>query len=102
MPTVSEYVEMLTTAVQNPDKLPEMLLAIRQGIETDIPTIDTLKGELSTRDARIAELQQANVNLYLQVGHNNEQQDDGGDERSEEANPEEALDTFIKEEFGVE
>lgn len=102
MPTVSEYVEMLTTAVQNADKLPEMLLAIRQGIEADIPTIDSLKGELSARDARIAELQQANVNLYLQVGHNNEKSDDEGAEQTAEVTADEALDTFIKEEFGVE
>lgn len=63
--TYTEYEKGLTDALSNPDTALTAIRPILDELKGDIENLDTLKGQVETQEARIRDLQDTNLKLFL-------------------------------------
>ena len=63
--TYTEYEKGLTDALSNPDTALTAIKPILDELKGDIESLDTLKGQVETQEARIRDLQDTNLKLFL-------------------------------------
>lgn len=63
--TYKEYESALNGIVQNPDTAPTAVQALLQEIKTDTDALATAINGISERDARIRDLQDTNIKLFM-------------------------------------
>ena len=66
--TYDEYKTAIDTAVSNPDTGLAGLPSVLENLKTDLGSIETLNTTISEKDAKIRELQDTNMKLYMQIG----------------------------------
>lgn len=63
--TYQEYEAALNGIVQNPDTAPTAVQSLLQEIKTDTDALATAINGISERDARIRDLQDTNIKLFM-------------------------------------
>lgn len=63
--TYKEYETALNGIVQNPDTAPTAVQSLLQEIKTDTEALATAINGISERDARIRDLQDTNIKLFM-------------------------------------
>lgn len=63
--TYKEYESALNGIVQNPDTAPTAVQSLLQEIKTDTEALATAINGISERDARIRDLQDTNIKLFM-------------------------------------
>lgn len=63
--TYKEYETALNGIVQNPDTAPTAVQSLLQEIKTDTDALATAINGISERDARIRDLQDTNIKLFM-------------------------------------
>ena len=86
--TYQEYEAALNGVVQNPDTAPTAVQAILQEIKTDADALATAINGISERDARIRDLQNTNIKLFMSQS--------GAPENDPEPEPEMSFEELLK------
>jgi len=63
--TYAEYEKGLTDVISNPDTALTAIKPLLDELKGDIESLDTLKGQVETQEARIRDLQDTNLKLFL-------------------------------------
>ncbi len=66
--TYDEYKTAINSALADPDKGIAAMPNVLENLKTDLASIDTLNTSISEKDAKIRELQDTNMKLYMQIG----------------------------------
>lgn len=82
--TIEEYREKINAAVSNPDRIPMIATELLEGITNDLTALDSMLKLKAENEARIAELQTINQQLFIRSTAPAEQIES-------EATPEDAL-----------
>ena len=95
--TYKEYESALNGIVQNPDTAPTAVQSLLQEIKTDTEALATAINGISERDARIRDLQDTNIKLFMSQSSAPE----NDPEPEPEMTFEELLKSKIVEEYGT-
>lgn len=68
--TLEEYTTRIDEMISNPDTAAAIAADIKAGLTEDLATKDSLEQGISDRDARIKDLQETNIKLYMSIGKN--------------------------------
>ena len=63
--TYSEYEQKFTEVMSNPDTALTAIKPVLDELKGDIESLDALKGQVETQEARIRDLQDTNLKLFL-------------------------------------
>ena len=86
--TYQEYEAALMGIVQNPDTAPTAVQSLLQEIKTDTDALATAINGISERDARIRDLQDTNIKLFMSQS--------GAPENDPEPEPEMTFEELLK------
>lgn len=88
-----DYEAKLTGVVTNPESAPVAVQEILAELKSDAATMESMAAEISSKDAKIRELQDTNTRLFLQqTGNDSEDKP----EDWSELEGDEALEAFIE------
>lgn len=89
--TYSEYEKLISESLSNADKAPANMKAVLDALQTDTTTITTQTEKIKEQDARIRDLQDTNMKLFLSQTSTHAKED----EPEEELTGDDALNDFI-------
>lgn len=92
--TYQEYEAALNGIVQNPDTAPTAVQSLLQEIKTDTDALATAINGISERDARIRDLQDTNIKLFMSQS--------GAPENDPEPEPEMTFEELLKSKMEAE
>lgn len=92
--TYQEYEAALNGIVQNPDTAPTAVQSLLQEIKTDTDALATAINGISERDARIRDLQNTNIKLFMSQS--------GAPENDPEPEPEMTFEELLKSKMEAE
>lgn len=88
--TYEEYKKGFTDAISNPDTALTAIVPLFDELKSDLENMTTLKADVEAKDARIRDLQDTNLKLFL--SQTAPDQDKKGEEKSEAV---QAVDIFF-------
>lgn len=94
--TFEEYEKSLNEVLQNPDTALANISGIMENLKTDLTNMSTLLSEKESLEARIKDLQDTNMKLYLSM---NNGAPTSTEEEEEPAEGPAVIDEFISEVF---
>lgn len=89
--TYEEYKKGLTDALSNPDTALTSIEPLLESLKGDIESMETLKTKVETQDARIRDLQDTNLKLFLSQTSETENEDE-----SKPSEAAQAVDSFFE------
>lgn len=97
--TYEEYKQKITEILSNPDTAPAAIAPVMAAIKDDITALEAAQADNETLNARIKDLQETNIKLYLaQTGKGKEDEAPDDEPKTGIDAAEDFLNTIFKEE----
>lgn len=98
--TIDDYKTIVNGIVENPDTAPTASISLLEKIAADLADFESLKNAISEKDAKIKDLQDTNIKLYL--SQTKQQEPEQPQDEAEELEGLELLQHFAKEIYNKE
>ncbi len=74
--TFDDYAKLIDGAIADADKAPDLLGQLKESLQTDLTSLETLKADNAQNVEKINELRETNIKLFLSQGGNGDKDAD--------------------------